>query len=262
MPDKKREEFFRDLFLDHYNTLTGKDYEFLRRPEEDKSVVEHYDFLCKERYSENDYLAIEENRLIKSTENMRDNKEIEEIKSGVERILEDKHILVNREYWFLLEFKNVPGKKERGRYVHMIAETIEKIIIENKGCDIWEEVTLNTVGYECIKEFRLISVQAGKRIVLGSCPKSSEITHVQGNAVERLREIFKDCNKKLDLPKMEGKKTILLITNDWDEFVGADEYNLSAAMQSINQECHEHIDEIFFINKRNLQNGYDIDKVK
>jgi hypothetical protein len=262
MPDKKREEFFRDLFLDHYNSLTGKHYEFLRRPEEDKPVVEHYDFLCKERHLENDYLAIEENRLIKSTENVGDNKKIEEIKFGVERILKDKNILVDREYWFLLEFKNVPGKKERDRYVHKIAETIEKTIIENKGYNICERVILNTVGYECIKEFRLISVQAGKRIVLASCPKSSEITHVEGNTIERLREIFKDCNKKLALPKMGGKKTILLITNDWDEFVGADQYNISSAMQSLSREEHQHIEEIFYINKKNLTDGYDIHKVK
>ncbi len=262
MPDQKREEFFRDFFLDHYNTLTGKSYEFLRRPEEDNAVVEHYDFLCKEKHSENDYLAVEENRLVKSTENVRDNKEIQEIISGVKTILEDKHILISKEYRFLLEFKSVPGKKERDRYVQKIAKTIEKAIIENKGCDICEEVALNMERYDCIKEFRLISAHEGKRIVLCSSEESSESTNVQSDASERLEEMFKDCNEKLGLPKREGKKTILLITNHWDDFVGADQYNMVAAMQCVDLKNHEHIDEIFFINKRNLEDGHDIHKVK
>jgi len=263
MPDKKREEFFTNLFLQYYNAITGKQYVKVGSPEDRRdNITGTYEFLCKETNSKSDYLAIEEKSLNKSKENVRDNKEIREIKSGVERILEDKHILVNKEYRFLLEFKNVPGKNERDRYVSKIAESIEKAMARHKGCDICDPVTLNIGGYDCIKEFRLISVLEGKGIVLGSSAESSESTDVEADTSERMAKIFENSNKKLDLPTREGKKTILLITNDWDNFVGADQYNVVDAMEHIDRRNHEHIDEIFFINKRNLEDGYDIHKVK
>jgi hypothetical protein len=263
MPDKEREEKSLGLFLEYYNSVTGKRYIKDCRPEERGDIVGNYDFLCKDEGLKGVDLAIEEKSLNKSTENVRDNKEISKIIAEVRRILNGKGIMCDdKEYRFLLEFKNVPSIEERDKYAQKIAGSVENTIADNRGFDICCQVTLDTEGYDCIKRFRLIRARKGKGFFLFSCPESSESIAVEADTSDRMAKIFENSNRKLFLPKREGKKTILLITNDWNNFILADEHNIRDALELLGEQSHEYIDEIFFVNKRNFEDGFDIHKVK
>ncbi len=263
MPDKKREEFFIKLFLEDYNSHTGKHYTVVARPDDEREVTGTYDFLCKDNNSTGDYLAVEEKSLNKCTENVRDNKEIQQIVCEVKRILDEKGILCNdKGYRFFLELKNAPPTNERRRYAQKIAECVEQTVESKIAKDIQGEVTFNVEGYDCIKRFRLMRVNESRKVEFYFAPESNESRDLLDDTFNAVARILENSNSKLKIPKEEGKRVILLITNDWNNFVAVDERNIREAMESIEEQWHKDIDEIFFINKRSLEPGYAISKIK
>jgi hypothetical protein len=261
MPDKKIEEFFRDLFLDHYNTLTGKHYEFVRRPEEDRPVVEHYDFLYKERHSENDYLAVEEKTLRKSKKNVRDSEVILRLVNGVQQEIKEKGLLSDRDYIFYLDFDSAPKKNELDIYFQKIVDIVEQAIHETRNTDICKQIDFELKGYNCIKRFRLLSNHKSKRgnILFPFHSASNFSRDISGDTLNALSKILVEGDSQLKIPKKEGRKTILLIINC---LVLGDEHTIREAMQSIPLELHENVDEIFLVSKKGFDGHYDIRQIK
>jgi hypothetical protein len=262
MPDKKREEFFTELFLKYYNSRSGKQYIIDCSPEDRDDITGTYDFLCKEKNSKSEYLAIEEKSLNKSTENVRDNEEIRKIVTEVNRILDKKGLFYNKKYLFHLRFRNAPKAIERDKYAQKIADLVEQKTNEDIDADIHNQVALNIQGYDSIKRFNLVNTQKTQKVVFVSSPESNLSKDVQADAFEALSKIIDNSNSKLKMPKGEGKRTILLITNDWNNFILADEHNIRDALKLLGEQTHEYIDEIFFVNKRSFEDGFDIHKVK
>jgi len=261
MPDKQREKFFVELFVDWYNSRTQKTYRFLTKPEEDEKIAGTYDFLYYDEQCKDEYLAIEEKSLNKSTENARDRKEIGEIVTEVNKILEKKGLFHHKKYFFHLEFKNAPRSTERDKYAHKIADVVEDTIGQDKDADYRNQVILDVEGCDSIKKFCLLQTDKSRKVVFGFAPESSTSRDVQRDTFHAVAKILKNSDPKLKIPKKEEKKTILLITNDWNNFILADQQNVTDAVHSIEQRSHEHIDELFFINKKNLEEGYNMHKV-
>ncbi len=259
MPDKKREEFFTNLFLEHYNTVNGKQYEIECSPEDTDDITGTYDFLCKEKNSTGDYLAVEEKSLRKSTENVRENVQVAEIVTEVHRILSEKGLLYNKEYLFHLEFKNAPAPRKRKKYAEKIAEVVEEAINQNRNADVRREVVLNADGCDSIKRFTLLETNKKPKVAFGFAPESNVSWDVQADAFQSVWKTIRDSNHKLQAPKQEGNKMILLITN---YFIVVDEQNVQQAVECLEQQWHDNIDEIFFVNKRSFEPGYMIDKIK
>ena len=262
MPDKKREEFFINLFLEDYNLRTGKRYITVGSPEDDKELTGSYDSLCEDKNSTGDYLAVEEKSLNKSTENVRDNVEIGEIVAEVNRVLNEKRLFYNKEYLFNLEFRNAPRSRERDKYAQKIAELVEEAINQNKDADIHNQVIFNVKGYDSIKKFSLFKTHKSQKVIFGFSPESNFSKDLFADTFSTLSKIIENADSQLRIPKREGKKTILLITNDWNNFIIVDERNIKEAMDALDEHSHKHINEIFFINKRSLQPGYAISQVK
>lgn len=262
MPDKEREKNFTELFLGHYNSLIGKQYMIDCSPEDRNDIPGTYDFLCKDKSLKGVDLAIEEKSLNKSTENVRDNEEIRKIVTEVNRILDKKGLFYNKKYLFDLGFGNAPKAIERDKYAQKIADLVEQKINEDIDADVHNQVALNIQGYDSIKRFNLVNTQKTQKVVFAFSPESNLSKDVQADAFESLSKIIDNSNSKLKMPKGEGKRTILLITNDWNNFILADEHNIKDALQFLEQQRHEYIDEIFFINKRSFENRFDIHNVK
>jgi len=262
MPDKRREEFFTKLFLDDYNLHTGKQYEIVCSPEDDNKVSGTYDFLCKNKNSTNDYISIEEKSLNKSTENVRDNEEIRKIITEVNKMLDKRGLFYNKKYLFQLKFDKAPKSSEKNKYIQKITGLVEQKLSEDINADIQNQVAIDIQGYDCIKKFNIISTQRSKRVVFTFGPESNLSTDVQADTFYALSKIIVNSNLKLKRPKDEGKRTTLLITSDWNNFILADEHNIMDALQLIKQQDHENIDEIFYINKRSFEDTFDIHKVK
>jgi hypothetical protein len=262
MPDKEREELFIGLFLKDYNSRTGKDYAVVGRPEEEAGPTGTYDFLCQDTNSTGDYLAVEEKSLNKSTESVRDNKEIREIVTEVNRILEKKELFYSNEYFFHLEFKNAPSSRERQKYAGKIAEVVQRMIDEGSGVDCRGQVVVKIEGCDCIKKFCLFSIAKSRKVIFGYAPEGNFSRDVQRDTFDAIARILENSDSKLKIPKEEKKKTILLITSDWNNFILADQHNVTHAIGSFDEQSHEHIDEIFFMSKRDFEDGYNVNKVK
>jgi hypothetical protein len=263
MPDKRREEGFVEIFIRQYNSDTGKHYQFAGRPEEDTKMEGHYDFLYIDKHTADDYLAIEENRLNKSSVYGRDNKEIHEIQSEVDRILKEKGILSPAKgCQFFLKLKNAPRKKERKEYAERLAQCIEKVITESNNLTSRQDLHRQLQGCDLAQEFWVIGNRAGPGITLYCATDEFSSPDLTVAVREALVIMFKDCDAKRKVAKEQGYKTILLITNDWDDLVGADTGNVIDAMSSVEAGCHQHIDEMFFVNKKSLEPGYAINKIK
>jgi len=259
MPDKKREEFFIDLYLRDYNSQTGKHYTIIARPEDDNSIPGTYDFLCEDKNSVGDYLAIEEKSLCKSTENVRDNVELAEIVSEVGRILVEKDRFYNKEYHFDLEFKTGPPLKERLEYANKIAEAVEEAIKRDMDPDMRNRLPLKVEGCDLLKKFYLLKTHKRPKVTFTFAPESNVSWDVQAETFQATCEVVENSNIKLNLPKQEGKKTILVITN---YFILVDEENVRDAVDCLDDRSHQNIDEIIFINKRSFEPGYAINKIK
>lgn len=262
MPDKEREKFFTNLFLEHYNTVNGKHYEIGCSPEDKDDITGTYDFLCKDKGLQGVDLAIEEKSLNKSTENVRDNEEIRKIVTEVNRILHKKGLFYNEKYLFDLGFGNAPKAIEREKYAQKIADLVEQKMNEDINADIHNQVALNIQGCDSIKRFNLVNTQKTQKVVFAFSPESNLSKDVQADAFEALSKIIDNSNSKLKIPKGEGKQTVLLITSDWNNFILVDEHNIIDALQFLEEQRHKYIDEIFFVNKRSFENRFDIHKVK
>jgi len=262
MPDKEREEKSLRLFLEYYNSVTGKRYLRDCRPEERNDIVGNYDFLCKDEGLKGVDLAIEEKSLNKSTENVRDNEAIRKIVTELNRILHKKGLFYSKKYLFDLEFENAPKSSERDKYAQKVADLVEQKINEDIDADIHNQVALNIQGYDSIKKFNLVNTQKTQRVVFVFRPESNLSKDVQTDAFKALSKIVNKSNSKLKIPKGEGKKTILLITNDWNNFILADEHNIRDGLELLEEQRYAHIDEIFFVNKRSFEDSFDIHKVK
>jgi len=263
MPDKTREEGFLQMFLRWYNTRTGKSYREIGRPEENPAIKGHYDFLCKDDQSGEELLAIEENRLNKSSLYGRDTKELQQMQCEVDSVLRKRGLRSgSKGYDFFVKFKRAPGKKERKSYTERIAQCIEGVILEDKDMSTREELRCQLEGCELVQDFWVIRNSAGSCIRL-SCVTEELSTPDVAKAVRgALLTMFKDCDAKLKVAKNQGDKTILLVTNDWDDFLSAETRNLADAMNSIEPRCYQHIDEIFFINRQSLRDDFDIREIK
>jgi len=259
MPDKEREEFFINLFLEDYNTRAGKHYAVVGRPEEEAELTGTYDFLCEDSNSAGDYLAVEEKSLRKSTENVRENVEIAETVAEVNRVLSEKGLFWNKEYLFHLEFRNVPATRERTKYAEKIARVVEEAINKNKDADARQRVLLDVDGCDSIKKFYLLGTHKRPKVTFGFAPESNVSWDVQADTFQAVCQILENSNRKLKAPKQEGKKTILLISN---YFIIVDEQNVREATECMEEQCHQNIDEIFFVNKRSFEPGYAINRVK
>jgi hypothetical protein len=263
MPDKKREEGFVKIFIRQFNSDTGKHYQFAGRPEEDSKMEGHYDFLYSDKHTADDYLAIEENSLNKSSVYGRDNKEIHEIQSEVDRILKEKGIVSpTKGYQFFLKLKNAPPKKNRREYADRLAQCIEKVITENNDLTSRQDLHRQLKGCDLAQEFWVIRNKAGSgnRLYCTTDEFSSQDLRVAVR--DALVTMFRDCDAKLKVAKELGYKTVLLITSDWDDLVITDSGNVIDAMSSVEANYHEHIDEMFFVSKKSFESGYAINKIK
>jgi len=259
MPDKKREEFFINLFLEWYNLNTNKHYTIITRPDEENREKRTYDFLCKDTNSITDFLAVEEKSLNKSTENVRDNIETAEIVSEVNKILNQKGLFYNQEHHFYLEFRNAPKSKERIKYASKIAALVETVISMNKDTNIGKRHRLKTDGCDLVKEFSLLETRKTPRVFFSYAPESNVSWDVQSDAFNATLEIVQNSNIQLEAPRQEGKRTILIITN---KFIIVNSDNVEEAIRCIEKDYHKNIDEIYFINKNSFEHGYAIDQVK
>ena len=260
MPDKKREENFTKLFLDHYSHLTGKQYEIDCSPEDRNDISGTYDFLCKNKSSENDYLAVEEKSLRKSKENARDSNEICEIKKKTNTILDKKGIFYNKKYVFCLGFRRAPKDNEKDKYAEKIAELVEKTISDYRDTNASNKVIFSKIeGYDCLKEISLSTHNKGQKIEFMAYAESDFGGDISSEVSSELKRIIDNSNSKLEIPKNEGKKTILLVALAYASAV--DDY-VRDAIQCIGEEKHRYIDEIFFIRGKNFEEGFDIIKIK
>ena len=82
---------------------------------------------------------------------------------------------------------------------------------------------------------------------------------MQSDAFNATLEIVQNSNIQLEAPRQEGKKTILIITN---KFIIVDSDNVKEAVRCIEKVYHNNIDEIYFINKKSFEHGYNIDQIK
>lgn len=210
MPDKEIEEVFLQKFLRHYNSLIGKQYIKDCRPEERKDVAGTYDFLCKDKNSTGDYLAVEEKNLNKSSENARDREEILKFVTEVKRIINEKGVLHDNpySYTFYLDFEKAPKINEKTKYIQKIAEIVEQAINENKDADGCNGVTFNLEGYKCIKRFSLIGLRRSKtgEVFFPFHAVSHASRDLSDDMFNALSKIIENSNSQLETPKEEGEE--------------------------------------------------------
>jgi hypothetical protein len=257
MPDEKREEFVTAIFLQHYNSITDKQYENLGRPE-DVGVSGTYEFLCKDKNSKSDYLAIEEKSLNTSTENVRDNVEIGKIVTEVHRILNKKGLSYNKGYYFGLEFRKAPQAKQRTAYARNIAKSAEEVIKKNINADTRDRGALDVEDCDLVKKLYLSGTDSDEGVYFLFDPESNFSVDVGTDAFNAVRPIIQKTNAKLRTPRQEEKKTILLISNMVSNFHVR---HIKEAIKLLDEKKHSNIDEIYFINQRNHK-PVTIDRIK
>ncbi|KPL01117.1 MAG: hypothetical protein AMJ91_01550 [candidate division Zixibacteria bacterium SM23_73_3] len=252
MADKKREKFVTNLFLGEYRRGTGKHYRVVGRPEEDKGLTGTYDFLCQEDNSKSSYLAIEEKSMHLFSINVRDNKVIGLLLEQVREKVAQKGIVGNKRYCFFPDFTSTPKKKDRDKYVEKFADLVERAILEHCQTGVRKSISLPAGDLDCLKSLRLISARES------SCSSLDFPFHVHSNRswnvpndiLNALLAVVVSGNSSLEIPKQEGAKTVLLVT---DFLAFGDGQAFQEAMDSIPPELHECIDEAFVVS-RSLSN--------
>jgi len=246
MPDKKREEFATDVFLGEYHRRTGKHYRVVARPEEDEGLTGTYDFLCQDGNSKSDYLAIEEKSMHLSSSNVRDNNVIRQLLAKVKEQVAEKGIIGNKRYCFFPDFATTPKKKDRGKYVEKLVDIVERAIREHCHADVRKPISLPVGGLDCLKSLRLISARenSGSSLNFPFHVQSNMSRNVPNDMLNALLGVVVSANSSLQIPKQEGAKTVLLVT---DCLAFGDGQAFRQAMDSIPLELHECIDEAFVV---------------
>lgn len=261
MPDKKREEFVTNVFLGEYRRRTGKRYRVVGRPEEDEGLTGTYDFLCQEDNSKSDYLAIEEKSMHLSSINVRDNNVIRQLLAKVKEQVAEKGIIGNKRYCFFPDFTTTPKKKDRDKYVEKLAHVVERAILEHCQTDVRKSISLPVGNLDCLKSLRLISVRENSRSSL-DFPfhvHSNRSWNVSNDILNALLAVVVSGNSSLEIPKQEGAKTVLLVT---DFLAFGDGQAFREAMDSIPSEFHECIDEAFVVGRNLSDDSCSLYRIK
>jgi|GEM_PF-1312020 len=247
MPDKKREEFVTSLFLDEYHRHVGKRYKVVGRPEQDEALAGTYDFLCQEENSKSSsYLAIEEKSMHLSPVNVRDATVVGSLLEQVKQEVAGKRIIGDRRYYFFPDFTTAPKKKDKDKYVEKLAGVIERAVLDYSQVDVHSSITLSVPDLDCLKSLRLMSARES------SCGSLELPFHVASNAswnvrddiLNALRAVVVSGNCSLEIPKQEGARTVLLVT---DFLAFGDGPAFREAMDSIPPELHQSVDEAFVV---------------
>jgi hypothetical protein len=261
MPDKNRENFIVQEFLDLYNSEYGTKYRVVDRPEDNLEMPGTYDFLCEDKEVTANRLAVEEKSLHKSSVNVRDNKLVGQLLSEVEARVKAKENLVGKQWWFYLGFANPPKGKDRERYIQKLTDIVERTIRENKETPVVKPINLVREGLDCIRSFKLVSARDSSvgDLHFPFNVKSNESRDVSRDILNSLAGIVIGANSSLEIPKREGAKTALVIT---DCLAFGDGQAFRQAMCSIPLELHEHIDEAFVVSKNVFDDSYSSYRIK
>lgn len=215
--------------------------------------------MCEDSNSAGEYLAVEEKSLNKSAENVRDTKGVEEIVSQIKAILEAKGLLENKTYFFHLEFSKAPRSTEKRMYAEKVAESVENALALDHDATTNHPISLELEGCNCVDEFGLYSVYRDQRVLFSFGVDSSFSKDLHADRVNALTRIVERGNSKLQIARDEGKRTTLLISNNFILFDGR---SIREAMLDLEQKRHGHIEEIYFANKRSFEDRYDISQIK
>lgn len=249
-----------DLFLKFYNEVNNTNYKVETRPEDDKKVNGTYDYLCKNGTNSSQSLAIELAGLHKSESNVRINVNLRRLITELKKTLREKNLKVFKRYFFFVEFKDAPPKKEKGFYIQEMAELIKQVLNQYEAGALATPFRLNVKHLPLVKRFLLSSVyDDSPDITFPFTAADNSSFDVQRDTLISLRNILEDNNDKMKIPKGENKRTILLIAN-YD--VLADEYNIKYSFNELPDNESDSIDEIFFINQKSFSEEYDILKIK
>jgi hypothetical protein len=261
MPDKKREDFIVQKFLDLYNSECGTKYRIVDRPEEHPEMPGTYDFLCEDKEVTANQLAVEEKSLHKSSINVRDNKLVGQLLAEVEARVKVKGNLGGKQWWFYLDFVDPPKRKDRERYIQKLTDIVERTIQVNKEMPVLKPVNLDREGLDCIRSFNLVSTRDSSvgDLHFPFGVQSNESRDVSGDILNALAGIVIGANSSLEIPKREGAKTALVIT---DYLAFGDGQTFRQAIGSIPLEFHEHIDEAFVVNKNVFDDSYSSYRIK
>lgn len=246
MPDKNRENFVVQQFLELYNSDRGTNYAVVARPEENPEMAGTYDFLCEDEEAPGNRLAIEEKSLHLSAINVRDNNMIWQLLAQVKRQVEEKGIIGDRRYLFFPDFRTTPKKKDMGKYVEKLTGIVERAIREHCHADVQRPISLAVGDLECLTSLRLISARenSGSSLDFPFHVESNMSRNVPNDILNSLLYVVVRANSSLQVPKQEGATTVLLVT-DYLAFGEARAFR--QAMASIPLGLHEQIDKIFMV---------------
>jgi len=258
---KQEEQFFIDLFLNHYNKSNNTNFEVITRPESDQTVNGTYDYLCCDKDSTITSLAIELTGLHKSQSNVETNKNLEKLVKKFWQILRKENLIPTEKYLFRIEFKTFPKTdKDRDFYAFEIAKLVKQSLQQHKSGGISLPYRLPTQSLSLVDEFYLYILTEGEsNITLSWTAQDNESRDILPDVLTSLMHTLDDNNPKLGIPKNENKRTILLIINSW---ILADEYSILTSYEELAKEKSNNIDEIYFIKQKSFSEEYNFLKLK
>lgn len=255
----KVEDFFIDIFLTYYNTSNLSNFKVIARPEKDKNIIGTFDYLCEDVKS-GEKAAVELTTLHKSEKNVEANVNLNRFMA---KLIEKSENLIypnlKRVYLFFVNFSKPPKISEKNKYLDALIDIITHSVKDYEQNKLSPQ-TYNIPDLPLVKEVKLHTAYegAGKIEFCWTCDDNLSkdiLGDIQGN----LRMILSKKNSRLKVTKEELFKTVLLIINRRFDTV---ECEIKNSFQSINQEEHCWIDEIYLADQVSSCSGFEIVKIK
>jgi len=264
----EEERFQVEEFIKYYNKCNGMEYRFKCRPEDKSNPISKqfngtYDFLYEELYGRGLTLAIELGGIYKSEADMKYSdiyqKFIEELRHELA-----KELAPTMECMFNIDFNRVPLRHESAECKGKIARLLKDMSMayDYKGNPQRIVRTLRLNGNLRI-DCSILAVNPGKgKIIILSNRNGGYAEHISDELSNNsFLEVILGNDGKLEIPKKEGKGTVLLAVNARE----GHSFPEPSAMKLMVQQrpsVHSNIDQIYLLNRKINGNDFDVDKIK
>lgn len=266
--NKSREEKLAvDQFIEYYNKVTEIKYQFKCRPEDkadpiSKQVNGTHDFEYVPENGQGPTLAIELGGFYKSEDAVRNS----QIARKFIRELHDefsKKITTTKAYSFTIKFSRPPLKPEFDSCKSQITELAKNMISQVQKSE-GEVSRLLKLGDDLKINCRLDTIQSkGSGIdVWHSLDEWGGEQKVEEISANSFLNALRDNHEKLSIPKKEGKRTILLVPNNYNGYIFAEPEVIKNLFPGLPDFLHINIDEIYFLNEKEFFNNFEIWRIK
>jgi len=255
----KVEDFFIDIFLKHYNTSSLSNFKVIARPEKDQNIIGTFDYLCEDVES-GEKTAVELTTLHKSERNVETNVNLNRFMAKlIEKSQNLSYPNLKRVYMFFVNFSEPPKISEKSKYLDALIDIVARSVKDYEQNKL-SPLTYKVLQLPIIKEFKLHATHEGAgKIEFGWTCDDNFSKDILRDIQDNFRIILSKKNRRLKIAKEELFKTILLVINRRFDTV---EWEMKNSFQSINQEEHCWIDEIYLADQVSSCSSFEIVKIK